>query len=326
MTVSVVIPTRNRRAWLALSLRSVLRQRHEDLEAIVVDDGSTDGTAQMLDGVTDPRVRTIHHDAPHGLAATRNDGTAEARGKWVAFVDDDDLWAPDKLTSQVEAAVATGCSWVYVGAVKIDEHSRVVGGKPPPGPEDVARLISHYNVIPGGGSNVMVRRDVLERVGPFDIGLKTMEDWDMWIRLNQRGAPACVSRPLLGKREHSGMMSLDVPAMFESISSIERRAGTTADRGVFHRWIAELCLRNGDRSQAVKHMAIAAARGQAVGVASDAAKVVGRRLFPGRRLPHVTTGPYSRWMDEARAWIEELRDGSDGWPDPRDASADPDAR
>src|SRR5918994_1592279 len=94
MKVSVVIPTHDRRVWLYLTLRSVLRQHHHDLEAIVVDDGSTDGTAQMLAEIADPRVRVMRHASPRGVGASRNHGAAGAKGEWIAFVDDDDVWAP----------------------------------------------------------------------------------------------------------------------------------------------------------------------------------------------------------------------------------------
>jgi glycosyltransferase involved in cell wall biosynthesis len=306
MKVSVVIPTHDRRAWLELTIRSVLRQHHRDLEAIVVDDGSTDDTQEMLAEVSDPRVRFIRHEAPLGVGASRNHGAAEASGGWIAFVDDDDLWAPDKLARQIEAASATGRSWVYTGSVHIDEHTRVVGGRPPPPPEAVTRLISRYNVVPGGGSNVIVRRGELERVGPFDLRLKNTEDWEMWIRLSERGAPAWVPRPLVAKREHSRMASLDVAATFEGVSLIERRHGTRVDRGVLHRWIAEVALRNGQRSQAVKHMAIAAIHGQATNVARDTARILRRRL-PGRERPSDATPPHPEWIEQARSWVDELR-------------------
>ena len=98
MGVSVVIPTRNRTALLAMTLRSVLRQRDVTLEVIVVDEAaSTDDTGARLAAIRDPRLRVIHHDAPRGLPAARNHGAEEARGEWLAFIDDDDLWAPDKI-------------------------------------------------------------------------------------------------------------------------------------------------------------------------------------------------------------------------------------
>jgi len=91
--VSVVVPTHNRSALLAMTLRSVLRQQSVDLEVIVVDEASTDETSVMLAALGDTRVRVIRHDTPQWLAAARNHGAAEARGEWLAFIDDDDLYS-----------------------------------------------------------------------------------------------------------------------------------------------------------------------------------------------------------------------------------------
>ena len=126
--VSVVVPTHDRSRLLALTLRSILGQRGVDLEVIVVDDGSTDDTAEVVAGLGDDRVRLLRHDTPQGVAAARNYGIAEAAGGWLAFCDDDDLWAPDKLARQLHAARETGRAWAYAGAVKIDADGRVVAG------------------------------------------------------------------------------------------------------------------------------------------------------------------------------------------------------
>ena len=305
MKVSVVIPTHNRTAWLELTIRSVLRQHHSDLETIVVDDGSTDDTPELLSRMADPRVRVIRHDSSQGVAASRNHGAAEARGEWIGFVDDDDVWAPDKLASQLDAVDAAGRTWVYAGVVHVDDHTRLIGGRPPLPPDAVARLVRHYNVVPGGGSNVIVQRDAFQRAGPFDVRLKNTEDWEMWIRLNEQGPPAWVPRPLVGKREHARMASLDVTAIFEGVSLIERRHETNVDRGVLHRWIAEVSLRNGQRLEAIKHMAIAAVRGQAPGVSRDAATIIRRRLHLDRP-PTATPAAHAEWAEEARAWVDEL--------------------
>src|SRR5690348_694187 len=96
--ISVVIPTRNRWDLLSRSgLSAALMQEDVDVEIIVVDDGSTDETPARLAALEDPRVTVIRHDQPRGVAAARNRGIAAARGEWLAFLDDDDLWAPDKL-------------------------------------------------------------------------------------------------------------------------------------------------------------------------------------------------------------------------------------
>ena len=252
----------------------------------------------MLAEVSDPRLRVIGHDSPRGVSASRNHGATEARGEWVAFVDDDDLWSPEKLALQVEAADATGRD---VGLHGLGQRRRAGadhGRDSPRPPGDVTRLIARQNVIPGGGSNVIVRRDEFEEVGPFDVRLKNTEDWELWIRLAERGPPAWVPRPLMAYRVHSANASLDVAAILEGVSLIEQRHGTTADHGVIHRWIGELCLRTGQRGQAAKHLAIAALRGQAASVAGDVVGIARRRL--GMNRPAADVPRHPEWIEQAR--------------------------
>ena len=116
--VSVIIPTHNRSKLLELSLRSVLWQRNVDFETIVVDDGSTDDTPRLLQSLGD-RIRVVRHERSQGVSEARNRGIAEARGTWVAFLDDDDLWAAEKLELQLEALRRTGRRWAYTGAVEV---------------------------------------------------------------------------------------------------------------------------------------------------------------------------------------------------------------
>ncbi|HEX6207479.1 MAG TPA: glycosyltransferase family 2 protein, partial [Actinomycetota bacterium] len=102
--ISAIVPTHNRAGLLTTTLRTVLWQRDVSLEVVVVDDGSSDATADLVEGLGDPRVRLVRHDAPRGVSTARNRGASEARGDWLAFCDDDDLWAPDKLARQLAAA------------------------------------------------------------------------------------------------------------------------------------------------------------------------------------------------------------------------------
>jgi GT2 family glycosyltransferase len=309
MQVSVVVPTRNRSRLLATTLRGVLRQRAVDLEVIVVDEASTDDTAAVIAAIADPRVRVVRHDTPRGVSAARNHGAEEARGDWVAFLDDDDLWAPDKLASQLQAAVDTGRDWAYTGSVNIVGPSRVVYGGPPPPPEQVVTAILRYNAIPGGGSNVVVRRTTLRRAGPFDTRLRNTEDWEMWIRLAKMGPPAWVCSPLMAYRVHSSNSSLNVVEVVRGAQLIEQLHATTIDWGRVHRWFAESYLRAGCRQQALRQFAMAAVRGQAQGVVSDLTAILRRRV--GRWI-----GDYSgqapasgaAWLDEASVWLRELDD------------------
>ena len=119
--ISVVIPTRNRRRLLALALASVLDQRGVRLEVIVVDEASTDDTVEMVRSIADPRVRLVRHAVPLGKSAARNRGIAESVGDWIAFLDDDDLWAPDKLRLQLQALRAERRAWAYTGAVNMTD-------------------------------------------------------------------------------------------------------------------------------------------------------------------------------------------------------------
>jgi glycosyltransferase involved in cell wall biosynthesis len=311
--VSVVIPTRNRSQWLRQGLRSVLAQTDVGLEVIVVDDGSNDDTAAVVTGLSDARVVLLRHDQPRGSSASRNHGAEEAKGEWLAFLDDDDLWAPHKLSRQLQTATATGRIWVYAGCVNVDENLRVLGGRPPPSPDVVARLIFRRNLIPGSASSVVVRRDTFRRVGPFDVNLRA-EDWEMWIRLAKQGPPACVPEPLVALRLHSTNFSLsDVDAILDAVVSIERRHDIHALRGPIYRWIAASCLRTGQRKEWLKYLSRASVLGEARGVAQDILLAlrwtVDRRL--GRPAKALAQLPYPEWTSRAQEWLEDLRLASD---------------
>jgi glycosyltransferase involved in cell wall biosynthesis len=311
MTVSVVVPTRNRRALLAMTLRSVLRQQQVELDVIVVDEASSDDTASMLASLDDARVRVIHHETPRGVSAARNHGAEAARGDWLAFVDDDDLWAPDKLARQLEAAGSAGRDWAYAGTVNIGEHGQVENGRPPLSPDEVMAALPHYNAIPGGGSNVVVRRSSWVRAGPFDVRLQNTEDWEMWIRLAKQGPPACVASPLVAYRVHGANASLDIAEIVRGTRLIEALHHTTADWGRLHLWLAESYLRKGQRTAALGQFARAAARGDATKALSDLATLARRRLTRLVTARQEDTAPADdRWIAAAAEWLTQLDAGT----------------
>jgi GT2 family glycosyltransferase len=314
--VSVVIPTRNRRELLTLALASALGQRGVDVEAIVIDEGSTDETPAMLASLGDPRVRVIRHEVALGKSAARNRGIAEARGEWVAFLDDDDLWAPDKLHRQLEALQASGRRWAYTGAVNITEDHRIIGGAPPRSAEEVSEGLPRVNAVPGGCSSVIVHRSALSPHG-FDGSYRLCEDWDLWIRLARGGPAAAVTDPLVAYRIHSGNSSADTRRLVEELEMIEQRYGGPVERVLFYRHVAQVSLRVNRPLAALGYYARAAAsdaRGYAVRqFVPDALRVfrtVGGRLLRRLGRPPRASKPlrdvHAEWRERGRVWLVEF--------------------
>jgi glycosyltransferase involved in cell wall biosynthesis len=316
LEVSVVIPTRNRSALLAMALRSVLAQRDVDLEVIVVDEASEDDTRSMIAALGDPRVQIVRHESCQGVSAARNRGIAVARAEWIAFLDDDDLWSPDKLAQQLQVARQTGALWVYVGHVNVNIRNEVTSGEPPLGPEALLRELPVRNVVPGGCSGVMVSRRALAVAGPFDVRLQPLADWDLWLRLAQAGPPACVSRPLVAYRVHGHQMSLDAARVEREFAMLSERypeaspavmyryLGWWALRVKDHRAALRLFLRGWRRSRGDYGYALVLADLSAL--AQDVLEHR-LRLRLSRRGPAKADGDREQsWRAEGRAWVDVL--------------------
>jgi glycosyltransferase involved in cell wall biosynthesis len=314
--VTVVVPTHDRSSLLHTTLRSLLAQRDVDLDVIVVDDGSTDSTSSVVADFQDPRLHTIHIAEARGVSHARNRGVAEATGKWISFCDDDDVWAPDKLAQQLTSARRLGRDWAYCGVVNIDEHLRPVSAPPVPSPDEVVAGLTRYNAVAGGGSNVVVRRELLARAGPFDPALRNTEDWEMWLRLSRLGLPAAAERRLVGYRLHATNASLDVGEILDGVRRIEQLHQVRVDRGRIHHWLAESCLRTGHRAQAVRHWVVASANGQAAAVFADVGSVLRRRLGTEGRRHDLDDVHRSEWADQGVQWLDVLARCEPRWVQP----------
>jgi glycosyltransferase involved in cell wall biosynthesis len=309
------MPTRNRADLLGRTLATVLGQRLTDLEIIVVDDASTDHTGDLLAAVGDERLRTIRHPERRGVAAARNLGLTAAAGRWVAFLDDDDLWAPDKLARQVDALLEhPGTRWVLDGAVVVDGRLRVIGAQSPPRTPDLGAALLGSNVVPGGASGVVAERSLVVDAGGFDEELGLLADWDLWIRLALRAPSASIRAPLHAYHLHGGSMSARDRTGEAELRTVEAKyarerqeRGVVLDADAFAFWLADRRQRGHRRLAAADGYLRSAGHTGGVSACLHAAAALtwpgSIRLVSARRGARVDP----RWVADAETWLAPLR-------------------
>jgi glycosyltransferase involved in cell wall biosynthesis len=203
--VSVLLPTYNRAHFLIEAIQSVLRQSLVDLELIVVDDGSSDETQAAVSHIADPRVRLLRQDH-RGTATALNTGLAAARGQYIARIDDDDVWLPHLLATEVAVLDAHPEVGLVYGRCEMmaADGSPTVGGRgfPLKFPEDSFRslLYADYTV----SITSIIRRACFDRVGAWDQSILLSEDWDMALRVARHYPPRFVDDIVARVRRHAG--------------------------------------------------------------------------------------------------------------------------
>ena len=239
--MSAVIPVHNGSRFVADSIRSVLGQTAPVLECIVVDDGSTDGTADVLASFGD-RIVVVRQDRL-GVAAARNAGMEKAGGDYFAFLDADDIWFPGKIAAQLAAlASRPEAGAAFTCFVLTDEHlawRRVVVHSG--GPRSLRRAFLGYSPGLGFSFTGLVHRTVVDEAGGFDDRLSTCADVDFWHRLSTVRPVIGVRRPLAAYRQHPyGQMHLDVGATLREIGVVWESAGVQPGSGTATRARAHL--------------------------------------------------------------------------------------
>jgi glycosyltransferase involved in cell wall biosynthesis len=247
MLVSVVIPAFNAERYIEETLHSALNQTYESIEVIVVDDGSTDRTSDIVKrvGATDSRVWLIHQ-ANAGVAIARNRGIEAARGQFIAMLDSDDLWHPEKIALQMDTFRRSGPSvgLVYCWYREIDEKGLILGsafgGWDHVG--DVYALLASINFV-GNASTPVIRRSCFDQVGPFDASLRARdaqgaEDFKLFLALGERYDFALVPQFLVGYRQLQDSMSKDSSQMMRSMRLVLTEAQQTHPElpGRLFRW------------------------------------------------------------------------------------------
>jgi glycosyltransferase involved in cell wall biosynthesis len=207
--ISIIIPTYNRKVYLPLAIESALQQTYRNIELIVVDDGSTDGTKESIQINNGSKYRYIWQEN-QGVSAARNLGLSIANGKYIAFLDSDDLWHPEKIFYQVrelEKQSNKNAIAVFGSVWRIDERGKIVGKKPVTNGKNIKnyQLIDYFtkNVIYAPPSNLLIFKKPLLQIGGFDPHIHNGEDKDLIIRIRQKGEIVYLNKPLLYYRIHS---------------------------------------------------------------------------------------------------------------------------
>jgi len=251
--VTAIVPAHNAARYVQATLDSLRRQTDSALEILVVDDGSTDDTAERVARAAeqDGRLRLIRQPNA-GVAAARNRGLEEARGDFIAFVDADDVWYPraiERLRQRLQAA-GEDCGLAYAWCVTLDESGRLEGDfRAALIQGHVSSTLVCHNFI-GCASATLIRRDCLDEIGGFDCrfrarGAQGCEDWDLYLRLAAKYTFAAVPEFLIGYRKHAQSMSTDWDAMVrshEEMLAAIRSRGEVLPRGFERFSRSSFCL------------------------------------------------------------------------------------
>lgn len=230
-TVSVVIPTFNYGRFLREAVDSVLAQTHPPLEILVVDDGSTDETAEIAASYGD-RIRFIRQQHG-GVCAARNNGIANARGEYVAFLDSDDVWLPQKLEKQLARFDADPeLGLVHCGAERFDESGTLAVNLEGLEGWIAPQLLRLDAEVIAAGTALLVPKRIAEEVGGFDTGLAQAEDWDFAYRVAVRYRVGFVREVLVRYRQHGCGSHLNVPRMEHDMMAALGKAFASPDPAV----------------------------------------------------------------------------------------------
>lgn len=222
--VSVIIPAYNAEQFVERTLSSVLNQTYQNLEVIVVNDGSHDRTAEIVSEMAHRDERIILLQQPNsGVAAARNLGIQHSRGEFIAPIDADDIWHPENIAKQVNCALEGGSSvgMVYSWSIYIDETDAPLGGfRAFSITKNVFQTLVCHNFL-GNASASLIRCSCLEKVGSYNTNLRTQnaqgcEDWDLYLRLAKYYQFQVVPEFLVGYRKSSSSLSRDYAAMAKS--------------------------------------------------------------------------------------------------------------
>lgn len=223
--VSVIIPTYNALTYLPETVESVFKQTFSDWELLIIDDGSSDGTAAWAKQITDLRVRLISQKN-QGSSVARNTGITAAKGEYIALLDADDLWEPTKLEKQVHfleqnPSIGLVDTWTILINQKGKSTGRIIVSS---AEGDVWKQLVQFKPVCCCDSTPLIRRSCFDNVGLFNPDLPYLEDLDMWIRLASVYEFAAIKEPLVRYRQHPQSKSTNCKGTLEAFRTIIEKA------------------------------------------------------------------------------------------------------
>ncbi len=259
--VSIVLCTYNRAAVIGEAIRSVLDQDYVKFELIIVDDGSTDRTEEIVESFEDERIVFLRNPVNIGAAASRNRGISIAKGTLIAFQDSDDSWLPGKLDRQVRAlaGMPDSCGACYTSFWRRDTGSIHLqpGERPIEEQEALFLRLLRGNVV--NLPTLLVKKSCLDQVGVFDESFRRLMDWDLALRISREFAMIFCEEPLLLANHTEASISEDVDAYIEAVNMLLSKY---ADDYKKERWLvvnhylfnAKYLAKNHELFKAMKHI------------------------------------------------------------------------
>lgn len=216
--ISVIIPTYNRANTILRSVNSVLNQTYEDIELLIIDDGSTDNTKKLLEQLGDSRIRYICLDTNSGASNARNVGAKHAKGEWIAFQDSDDAWKPDKLNKQMKYALEhPEYNLIYSSYIAhLADQDIYFPTEPLPSvmEGEMFDVLLLRNVI--GAPTMLIEREAFLQSGGFDTAYQSLEDWEFVIRFSKNNLIGYVPDCLMDVYVLDGGISSRVSTYYDS--------------------------------------------------------------------------------------------------------------
>jgi glycosyltransferase involved in cell wall biosynthesis len=224
--VSVIIPSFNRSNFLRSAIESVLKQTFQDFEIIVVDDASTEDVLGIVQGFCDKRIKYIRHETNKGEAGARNTGLTHSRGEFIAFLDDDDEWFPEKLGLQVAKLEDSlpGTGLIYTGILAIDPINNRRWQVIPSYRGNTYQELMKKNIIVTP-STVLLKKECTETVGLFDSNIAYGLDYDYWIRIAKNYVFEYIPEPLVKYRVHDNRLSTNFELLAQGARDLEKKYG-----------------------------------------------------------------------------------------------------